>query len=76
MSFVAGGIRELYWAGIKSTKEFFARCLVYISGQTTLVITADDSLNLDDMIKKDQDSGKLMIKLAEQAGEWRNRATS
>lgn len=69
MSFVAGGIRELYWAGITSTKETFARCLIYISGQTTLIITADDSIDLDEIVKKDKDSGKLMIKLAQQAGQ-------
>lgn len=69
MSYVPGGIRELYWVGVRSSLNTFARCIVWISGQTTLVITADDSVDLDTVVKKDKDSGKLMLNLASHAGQ-------
>lgn len=67
MSCVPGGIREYYWDYIRHSKESFARVLVLISRNTTLVITADDSVDLSKVVKRD---GKLVSLKLEPRSLW------
>ncbi|KAI5477409.1 hypothetical protein MNV49_006400 [Pseudohyphozyma bogoriensis] len=52
LSFVPGGCREGYWAFVDHTKSSFAVMLAYLSRSTTLVITCDDSINLEKVLVK------------------------
>lgn len=70
MSFIPGGIRELYWFGVESSKCSFGRLLLLITKPTSLVITAGEGIDLDKTVKKDADSGKWMLNLEDRAGEY------
>lgn len=69
LSFVPGGIRELYWFGVESSKCSFGRMLLLITKPTSLVITAGEGVDLDKVCKKDEDSGKWVLELEDRAGK-------
>lgn len=68
LSYIPGGSREFYYFYIRQSKLSFARVLTYLSRSTTLEITGDDSINLNELVGKDED-GYFELKLSKRAGK-------
>ncbi|KAK4056557.1 hypothetical protein OIO90_002405 [Microbotryomycetes sp. JL221] len=74
MSWIAGGFREWYWEGLDGTKSVLVRLLIMVVGWTRkgqeplmVKVTFDSSIDVSKIVKKDKDSGKLVLKLDRRA---------
>ncbi|KAK4055730.1 hypothetical protein OIV83_000276 [Microbotryomycetes sp. JL201] len=71
MSYVAGGLREWYYEGVDGTKSVLARLAIIVLGytgrNTQVKVTFDKEIDVSKVVKKDKDSGKLVLKLERRA---------
>lgn len=69
LNFIPGGLREFYWWYIRKSKESFGgRLMIFLGGKTKLELTSDESINLNDLLGKDE-NGNLELKFDRRAGK-------
>lgn len=70
LSFIPGGLREFYWWYIRKSKESFGgRLMIFLGGKTKLELTFNQSINLNDLVDKDE-NGNLILKFDRRAGKY------
>ncbi|KAM0788724.1 hypothetical protein ACM66B_002817 [Microbotryomycetes sp. NB124-2] len=80
MSYVAGGLREWYFEGVDGTKSVLVRLVILVLGFTGndvhVNVTFDKGIDVSKVVKKDKDSGKLVLKLDRRAVYLSNHASA